>query len=72
MTGQVKSLDGTTLSLSTARDVTTVLLNDSTVVQQSTTAAVSDLQAGQQVLVTGSRDSSGKLTASQILILSTP
>jgi hypothetical protein len=69
VTGQVKSLDGNVLSLSTAQDVTTVNLTDSTVIEKPSQGTTSDLQAGVRVIVTGQRDSNGTITASQITIL---
>jgi hypothetical protein len=69
VTGQVKSLDGNTLSLSTAQNVTTVNLTDSTVIEKPSQGTTSDLQAGVRVVVTGQADSNGVITASQITIL---
>jgi hypothetical protein len=57
------------LSLSTAQDVTTVNLTDSTVIEKPSQGTTSDLQAGVRVIVTGQRDSNGTITASQITIL---
>jgi hypothetical protein len=72
VTGQVKSFDGTTLQVSTARDVTTVHFDDSTRIETGTTAAATDLQPGARVIIIGQRDSSGVLTASEVLIISAP
>ncbi len=69
VTGQVKSLNGNTLQISTAQNVTTVTLSSSTVIDKTTAGATTDLQPGDRVLVTGSRDSSGNVTATQVLIL---
>jgi hypothetical protein len=68
--GSVKTLEGDTLTLSTAQDVTTVTLTADTVVLKTLTGSTADLQPGLRVMVTGERDSSGVLTASQITILS--
>ncbi len=70
--GQIKSIDGKTISLSTARNVTTVTMDDSTEVLSTNTGSASDLATGQRVIITGTRDSSGSLTAAQILIISQP
>jgi hypothetical protein len=67
--GQVKSINGNTLSLSTAQNVTNVTLSDSTVILKSDPGTVADLKVGDRVLVTGERDSSGNITASQIEVL---
>ncbi len=72
LTGQVKSLDGKTLSLSTARNVTTITLDDSTRVQTAADGTVSDLVTGQRVIIIGQRDSSGNMTASQVIIIAQP
>ncbi len=68
-TGQVKSIDGNTLMLSTAENVTTVNLTSTTRIEKYAPGATSDLQSGERVLVSGQRDSSGNITATQILIL---
>ncbi len=69
-TGQIKSIDGNTITLSTAQSETKVTLSNTTVIQKTDAGAASDLQPGQQVMVTGQRDSDGNLTAVQVLILS--
>jgi len=72
VTGQVKSFDGTSLQVSTARDVTTVHFDDSTRIEMAASATATDLQAGARVIIIGQRDSSGVLTASEVLIISAP
>ena len=67
--GQVKSLDGNVLMVSTPQNVTTVNLTNSTRIEKSTTGSTADLQPGEQVLVTGQRDANGNVTATQVLIL---
>ena len=67
--GQVKSIEGNVLKVSTAQNVTTVNLSDTTQILKSVTAATSDLQTGVRVMVTGERDDKGNITASQITIL---
>jgi hypothetical protein len=68
--GQVKTIEGNVMTVSTARDVTTINLSDSTQIEKPTTGSVADLKPGVQVMVTGQRDSNGEITASQITILS--
>ncbi|MGE5220808.1 MAG: DUF5666 domain-containing protein [Omnitrophica WOR_2 bacterium] len=68
VSGQVKSIDGNVMTISTTQNVLTVNLSDSTVYLKSSNAAQSDVVVGDQVLVTGQRDSSGNMTASQVLI----
>jgi hypothetical protein len=68
--GQVKSIEGNTLTLSTAQNVTTVTLSDSTTILKSVAGAIADLKVGDRVRVTGKTDSKGNITASQITVLS--
>ncbi len=68
-TGQVKSFSGSTITLSTPQNVTTVNLSKTTRIEKAAPGAASDIQAGEQVIVTGQRDSSGNINATQILIL---
>lgn len=68
-TGQVKSVEGNVLTLSTAQNTTTVNLTDTTRVEKAAPAATTDLQPGERVIVTGQRDSNGNINASQVLIL---
>jgi hypothetical protein len=65
----VKTVDGNVLTVSTAQDVTTVNLSEATRIQKFEPVTISDLQAGMRVMVTGQRESSGEITASQIMIL---
>jgi hypothetical protein len=69
--GQIKSIDGNTLTLTTGQNETKVTLSDTTIIEKSTPGATTDLQTGQNVTVTGQRDSNGSVTATQVLILST-
>lgn len=71
VTGQIKSIDGKTITVTTAQNTTTVTMTDATQVQKSSAGTVADLQPGDQVLVTGQRDASGNVTAVQILIMGT-
>jgi hypothetical protein len=68
-TGQVKSINGNTISLSTAQNVTTVTLSGATIILKSDPGTIADLKVGDRILVTGQRDSSGNVTASQITVL---
>jgi hypothetical protein len=68
-TGQVKAIDGNVMTLSTAQDVTTVLLSESTQIEKTVAGTVADLQPGTRVVVTGQQDSGQNLTASRIQIL---
>jgi hypothetical protein len=68
-TGQVKTIEDNVMTVSTAQDITTVNLSDSTQIEKSVVGTIADLQPGTRVLVTGERDSDGKITASRITIL---
>jgi hypothetical protein len=68
--GTIESLEGDTLTLSTAQDQTTVLLTDQTAINRFVAGERGDLQPGAQVTVLGERDDSGRITATTIQILS--
>jgi hypothetical protein len=68
-TGQIKSVEGNVITLSTPQNVTTVNLSDSTQIEKTGPGTVSDLTPGLQVLVNGQRDANGNISASSILIL---
>lgn len=69
--GMVKSVDGNVLTISTAQDVTTVNLSDSTQIEKSGNGSTADLQPGTRVTVSGQTDSNGSITANRITILNT-
>jgi len=68
-TGQVKSIQGNVLTLSTSQNVITVNLSANTRILKTTEATTQDLQTGAQVMVTGQRDNNGNINATQVLIL---
>ena len=68
--GTIKSVDGDTLTLSTAEDVTTVTLTDETTIQMTVLGSLSDLTEGLRVMISGETDEDGSLTALTIQILS--
>ena len=68
--GSVKDIQGSTLDLSTATDVTTVNLSASTQIEKTIPATTADLQPGERLIVRGSRNSDGSLAADQIQIVS--
>jgi hypothetical protein len=71
ISGQIKSIDGNTLTISTAEDVTTVNLSEATRIQETRVVelSLSDLQPGVRVMVTGEKDENGVVSATQIMIL---
>ena len=68
-TGMVKTIDGKVMTISTAQDVITVNLSEDTRIEKYASAALTDLQPGVRVMVTGQQDKDGNITASQILIV---
>ncbi len=69
VTGQVKSIDGNVLTISTPQDVTTVNISETTRIEKTVPGTTSDLQPGLRVLVSGQRDSKGIISAAQITII---
>lgn len=65
----MKALQGDTLTLSTAQDVTSVKLSEDTVIQKTVTGSLEDLQTGVRVMVAGERNDDGSIDAAQITIL---
>jgi hypothetical protein len=71
-TGEVKSIDGNTLTLTSGDTETVITLSDTTQIVKTTSGTTADLTAGQQVMVTGERDANGNITtATQVTILNT-
>ena len=71
MTGRVKDIQGNTLDLSTATNITTVDLSANTQIEKAVPGTSSDLQPGELLVVRGSRNSDGSLSADQIQIVNT-
>ena len=67
--GVIKSIDGLTITISTAENVTTVHLAEDTPVQKTATTGIEELQTGMQVMVRGEQDKNGEITASQVSIV---
>jgi hypothetical protein len=68
-TGVVKTIDGDVITISTAQDVTTINLTEDIRIEKYVSAAITDLQPGVRVMVTGQPDDDGNITASQIQIV---
>ncbi len=66
--GQVKSIDGDTVTLSTATSVVTIKLGTGTQIQKMGPATLSDIQVGERITVQGTRSSDGSLAASTVQI----
>ena len=66
--GQVKSVSGNVIELSTAREVLKIKVSDKTQIQKTVSGAVSDLQVGERITVHGERAADGSLDAQSIQI----
>lgn len=69
VTGNIKDIQGSTLDLSTATDVTTVNLSASTQIEKTVPGTSADLQPGERLVIRGSRNADGSLAADQIQIV---
>lgn len=67
--GEVKTINGNVITVSTAQDVITVNLSDSTRIEKMESGAIADLQPGTQVMIVGQSDSNGNITADQVTII---
>lgn len=68
LTGTVSEINGSTITLATQNGDITVTLSDSTNIRKTAAGTSADLVAGQFVQITGTDDSSGNITASEISI----
>jgi hypothetical protein len=68
-TGQVKTVEGNVMTVSTAQDVTIVQLSESIQIQKSVAGTAADLQPGMRVMIAGQKDNDGTVTAGQVTIL---
>ena len=67
--GQVKTIEGNVMTVSTAQNVTTVNFTDATQIQKSVSGTTADLQPGTRVMITGDKANDGSITANRITIL---
>jgi hypothetical protein len=70
--GQIKSIDGDTITLSTPQSEVKVTLTDTTPIEKVVTGGRADLQVGQRIVVRGNPDSSGNITADNVQITASP
>ncbi len=64
--GQVKSVNGNELEISTATAVTKVKLTDKTQIEKTVAGTPADIKAGERVVVQGAKAADGSLEASLI------
>ena len=66
--GEVKSVDGNTIELSTANEVLKVMVTDQTQMQKMGQGTVTDIQEGERLTVVGERGADGTISAQSIQI----
>lgn len=69
VTGQVKSIDGKTIEISTANNVTRVTVDDKTQVMKFITGTLDDIKPGERVVVQGDAGTSGTVVARSIQLV---
>lgn len=69
VSGQIKSIDGNTLQLSTPNSVVTVTLSDTTSINKLAAGTRDDLKVGESITVRGQPGAGGAVTAATIQVL---
>ena len=64
--GQLVKINGQTLTLSTSNGDVSVVYTSGTTITQTVTGSAADITSGQCVVITGTKDSSGAVTASAV------
>jgi hypothetical protein len=70
--GTIEAIEGNTLVVTTQEDTIRVQTTDTTLIEKYTTVAISDLEAGEGVVVSGTRQDDGSYTARSIQVLQVP
>jgi uncharacterized protein Veg len=70
--GTIEALEGNTLVVTTQEGTIRVQTTDTTLIEKYTTVAISDLEAGEGVVVSGTRQDDGSYTARSIRVLQVP
>lgn len=70
--GTIEAIEGDTLVVTTEAGEVRVQTTDTTLIEKSMTVGVEDLEAGEQVVVAGSRNDDGSVTARSIRISTAP
>ena len=68
ITGTIEAIEGDTLLISTEEGEIRVQTTDTTLIEKSMAMGVGDLEVGEQVVVSGSQNDDGSLTARSIRI----
>jgi hypothetical protein len=67
--GTVEAVEGDALIVTTQEGDISVRTTDTTIIEKYTTVAIGDLEAGERVVVSGTRDDDGSYTARSIRVL---
>jgi len=70
--GTIEAVEGNTLVVTTLEGTIRVQTTDTTLIEKYTAVAVSDLEAGEGVMVSGTRQDDGSYTARSIRVLQIP
>ncbi|MCO6450932.1 MAG: hypothetical protein J5I90_09125 [Caldilineales bacterium] len=67
--GQIEQIDGDTLTISTQNSgEKQVIVTDTTLIEKNTSVGVSDLETGESVIISGSENDDGSITARSIQV----
>jgi hypothetical protein len=67
--GQIENIDGNTLTINSGQNSMQVIVSGATTITKSATDVTADIRIGDQVQVIGQEDTTGNITASQVMIL---
>ena len=70
--GTIEAVEGDTLVVTTQEGTIRVQTTDTTMIEKYTTVAISDLETGERVVVSGTRQDDGSYTARSIRVLQIP
>ena len=70
--GTIEAVEGDTLIVTTQEGEISVQTTDTTMIEKYTTVAISDLETGERVVVSGTRQDDGSYTARSIRVLQLP
>jgi len=65
----IQAIDGNTLTLSTAEGTVKVITTDTTFIQKFVAVTVADLEVGESVIVSGTENDDGSMTARSIRVM---